>query len=148
MIWMGDVFYNKTVTIWNKSADGLWETEAWHPTIIRNVRLLVSRGNNIQNSGNATADSVRLHIDDSISIPAKPYVLPADWKRLSDDEKERFFTLESENDSFFVEGDVTSEDPSVQENFFEYMKMNYSNCFKISSVDRFEIIPHFEVWGR
>lgn len=145
---MGDAFYNKTVTIWNKSADGLWETEAWYPTVIKNVRLLVSRGNNIQNSGNAAADSARLHIDDSISDPARPYVPPADWKRLPDDEKEKFFTLESENDSFFVEGDTTSENPSLQENFFEHMKMNYSNCFKISSVDRFEVIPHFEVWGK
>jgi len=32
--------------------------------------------------------------------------------------------------------------------FFSFMKENYSNCFKITSVDRFEIIPHFEVWGK
>lgn len=145
---MTDIFYNKTVTIWNKYTDGLWEMEYWIPTVIQNVRLLVSQGNNVQNSGNAAADSARLHIDDLISVPSKTYVPPADWKRLPEDEKGNFFTLESENDSFFVEGDTTSEDASLQENFFEYMKVNYSNCFKISSVDRFDIIPHFEVWGK
>ena len=145
---MADIFYNKTVTIWNRYSNGLWQNEVWLPTLIENVRLLVSRGNNIQNSGNAAADSVRLHISDAESIPKKPYMAPADWNKRTSEEKSNYFTLESENSSFFVEGDTTGVDPTTQDNFFEYMKANYSNCFKITSVDRFECIPHFEVWGK
>lgn len=145
---MTDPFYVKTATIWNKYSDDLWEKEVWMPTVIKNVRLLVSRGNNVQNSGNAAADSARLHISDEFSEPEKPYIPPAEWFALPTDEKINYFTLESENNSFFVEGDTSGEDASLQENFFEYMKMKHSNCFKISNVDRFEIIPHFEVWGK
>lgn len=145
---MSDIFYADTVTIWNKYVDGLWEKETWIPTLVENVRLLVSRGNNIQNSGNSSADSARLHISDIESNPKKPYKTPAEWNALLPEEKSKFFTLESENGSFFAEGDSTAVDASAHENFFEFMKKSYSNCFKITSVDRFSIIPHFEVWGK
>lgn len=143
---MQDQFYNKTVTVWNKCVDGIWERETWIPTVIENARLLVSQGNNIQNSGNSAADSARLHISDEISAPGKPYLPPSEWNKLEQDKKVSFFTLDDKNDSFFVEGDVSAVD--VKENFFSFMKENYPNCFKISNVDRFEIIPHFEVWGK
>ena len=145
---MTDPFYCKTVTIWNKCIDGLWEKEVWIPTVIKNVRLLVSRGNNIQNSGNAAADSARLHISDTVSKSQKKYMSYAEWTALSTSERESYYTLESENNSFFVEGDSSKEDASAQTNFFEYMKESYANCFRITSVDRFEVIPHFEVWGK
>lgn len=145
---MGDPFYCKTVTIWNRYIDGLWEKEVWVPTVIENVRLLVSRGNNIQSSGNAAADSARLHISDALSVSQKSYLPCAEWQSLDVSERSDFYTLESENSSFFVEGDYSNEDGSALENFFEYMKTKYSNCFRITSVDRFEVIPHFEVWGK
>lgn len=144
----GDSFYNKTVTIWNKYTDGLMETETWLPTLIKNVRLLVSKGNNVMNSGLDAADSARLHIMDGISDLNKPYLDPIAWGKLSAEEKAEYFTLESENDSFFAEGDTSEVDPSGKENFFDFMKKNQYNCFKITSVDRFEIIPHWECWGK
>lgn len=145
---MGDPFYCKTVTIWNKYVDDLWEKEVWIPAVIENVRLLVSRGNNVQNSGNTAADSVRLHISDALSKSQKRYFPYAEWAALEIAEREVYYTLESENNSFFVEGDSSKEDGSAQPNFFEYMKEHYANCFRITSVDRFEVIPHFEVWGK
>lgn len=145
---MADPFYNKTVTVWNKYATGLMENETWLPTLIENVRLLVSRGNNIQNSGVESADSARLHIMDGVSIPAKGYLPPPDWNSLEGPEKAGYFTLDSGNDTFFVEGDTTAVDPADKTNFFNFMKENYHNCFKITSVDRFEIIPHWECWGK
>lgn len=145
---MADIFYVDTVTIWNRYVDGIWEKEIWMPTLIENARLLVSRGNNIQNSGNSSADSARLHISDIESNPQKPYMDPSEWNALTQSEKGEYFTLESESCSFFVRGDTTKVDASEKDNFFEYMKKTYPDCFKITSIDRFEIIPHFEVWGK
>ncbi len=149
MIDMPDPFYNKTVTVWNRHVDSIWEKETWFPAVIGNARLLVSRGNNIQNSGNAAADSARLHISDEISVPAKPYLPPEVWGRLQPDEKKAYFTLDSGNESFFTEGNTSGVNAEEYgDGFFSFMKENYSNCFRITSVDRFEIIPHFEVWGK
>lgn len=141
-----DPFYNKSVTIWNKYVDGLMQEEHWVCTVIENVRILVSKGNNIQKSGNSAADSVRLHIKDSTSKPHKPFLAKQEWDKLVLSEKEDYFTLDDEG-SFFVEGDASSENPN-RTGFFEYMKRNHTNCFRISNVDRFDAIPHWEVWGK
>ncbi len=117
------------------------------PTVLENVRLIISKGNNVITSGLDTADTARLHISDSISISEKPYLDPVEWSKLEAAEKQGYYTLESQNHTFFVEGD-TSEEVTDKENFFEYMKENYNNCFKITSVDRFEIIPHYECFGK
>lgn len=142
-----DPFYNKVCTIWNRSVDGLMETETWYPTVIENVRILVSRGNNIQASGNSSADSCRLHISDWYSEASKPFLPPEQWSHLVQSEKSNFYTLE-DKDSFFTEGDTSNISYINKKQFFQWMKQNARNCFKISSVDRFEIVPHWEVWGK
>lgn len=146
---MTNIFYDKTVTIWNKYVNGKYEEEIWIPTLINNVRLLVSAGNNIMKSGLESVNSARLHIDDHMSQSSKPYIEPTEWMKLPESEKANYYTLESVNDSFFVEGDTTTEDYTMFPNsFYEHMKQTYNNCFRINEVDRFGLIPHFECWGK
>ena len=96
-------------------------------------------------SGLTEVDSARLHISDTISQPDKPYIDPVQWRTHPGD----YYTLESENHSFFTSGDSSDEVPDLHEDdFFEYMAATYHYCFRISSADRFEVIPHFEVWGK
>ena len=92
-------------------------------------------------SGLDTADTARLHISDEISRPDKPYVDPITWRNAPT----RHYTLESEG-SVFTEGDTSTAE--ITENFFENMEQSYPACFRISKVDRFEVIPHFEVFGK
>lgn len=148
MISMGDLFYINTVTIFNKkiTANTLGAQEVWYPTVIANARLLVSKGTNIQKSGLETADAARLHIDDEISSPSKPFKSRSEWDALPDGQKAQYWTLDSDKGTFFVEGDCSSDE--IVPNFFEVMKKRHDNCFRVSSVDRFGLIPHFEVWGK
>lgn len=140
-----DLFYTQTITVWNKAASGVWETETWYPTVIDDVHMIVSRGNNIIKSGNASADACRVHIDDTLSRPDKPYVDPVSWRSLED--KSTAYTLDESDDTFFTEGDTSQEEPT--DSFFEVMKRKHHNCYHISNVDRYDIaIPHFEVWGK
>lgn len=140
---MGDIFYNKTVTVYNRSVDGLMEKETWHPTVLKDVRLLVTKGGNVSKSGLESADSAKLFIKtDNLS---KPYKKPLEWQNLSAEDKAENFTLTSGVD-FFVEGDTNSEEVA-ESNFFSYMKGKYDNCFKITNADVYELIPHFEVGG-
>lgn len=143
---MRDVFYNKTVTVYNRSASGLMGQEVWYPTVLENVRLLVTKGANVSKSGMESADTARLHIrPDMLPENSKQYLPAKQWARLSDTEKEVYFTFQSGED-FFVEGDTSYEQP--QENdFFGYMKARYDNCYAVTNVDRYELIPHLEVGG-
>ena len=59
-------------------------------------------------------------------------------------EKESNFTFTGGAD-FFVEGDTSQENPC--EDFFTYMKEKYDNCFKVTNVDDYNLIPHIEVGG-
>jgi len=143
---MSDIFFKDTVTIWNRfKGSGTWDREEWYPTVIQNARILISRGNNIMKSGNSSADSVRLHISDTFSTADKAYADPDAWKTL---DKSGYYTLVCDDMSFFTEGDTSSEDLSSVDNALEYMKENHYKTFLISNVDRFELIPHWEVWGK
>lgn len=130
---MSDIFYVNTATIWNKKESGAWEETTWFPTVIENVRVLESRGTNIQKSGNVQADSVRLHISDEHSRPDKPYATPEEWIPYES------YTLDE--NTYFSKGDTSEEEPTKA--FFER-----SDVFHVSSVDRFDLMPHFEVWGK
>lgn len=140
---MGDIFYNKTVTVYNKAVDGLMGTETWYATVLRNVRLLVTKGANITKSGRDNADTAKLHVRmDMLPKGSKLYLPPKEWERSA--EKEKYFTFTSGED-FFVEGDTSSETP--EDEFFAYMEQKYDNCYMVTNVDRYELIPHLEVGG-
>lgn len=139
---MGDIFYNKTVTVYNRSVEGLLGKETWFPTVLENVRLLITKGENISKSGMESADSAKLFIKTD-NLP-KEYKKPLEWQNLNAEDKALTFTLTSGTD-FFVEGDTSAEEP--EQDFFSYMKEKYDNCFKITNADAFELIPHLEVGG-
>jgi len=140
---MGDIFYNKTVTVYNRSVEGLMEKETWYPTVLEGVRLLITKGENVSKSGMESADSAKLFI--KTNNLSKEYKKSLEWQNLSAEDKAKTFTLTSVED-FFVEGDTTAEVPA-ESNFFAYMKQKYDNCFKVTNVDVFELIPHLEVGG-
>ena len=137
-----DNFYNATVTVYNYLEDTTNLTEVWYPTVLHNVRLLVTKGANVAKTGFDSADNARLHVrlDNSLE---KPYKEPKEWKSLPD--KSTAFTFH-EGD-FFVKGDTSSED-ATQDEFAAYMKKKYDNCFNVSNVDTYLLIPHIEVGGK
>lgn len=137
-----DEFYNKTVTLYNmaKGATSL-DSDTWYPTLLSNVRLLINKGANIGSVGASDADSAKLSIKDEYLI--KPYMKPIAWKNSNN--KADYFTLDE--NSFFVAGDTTAES-TASDDFFNYMKNKYDDCYKITTADRYELIPHFEVGGK
>lgn len=136
-----DIFYNDTVTVYNKYEDKASGRESWYPTVLNGVRLTIKKGANITETGLKSADGVCLSIN--TEALEKPYILPKEWERLS--EKSETFTLK-EGD-FFVYGDTDSENTG-REDFAEYMKKKYDNCFDVSTIDNYKVIPHLEVGGR
>lgn len=141
---MADIFYNKTVTVYNKTSDDLVGTETWYPTVLQNVRLLVTKGANVSKSGMDSADAASLYIKPELFPEgSKPYLQPKEWQNST--EKESYFTFTGGED-FFVEGDTSTEE-ILEDGFFSYMKERYDNCFKVTNVDKYDLIPHLEVGG-
>lgn len=141
---MGDIFYNKTVTVYNKTTGDLMGNETWYATVLKNVRLLVTKGANVSKSGMDSADAASLYVKPEL-LPedSKSYLSPKEWQ--NSEEKEKYFTFTGGED-FFVEGDASAEE-ILEDGFFSYMKERYDNCFKVTNVDKYDLIPHLEVGG-
>ena len=72
------------------------------------------------------------------------YLNPVAFKKAED--RENHFTLGQKD--FFVEGEldlIVIEEDDYPNGFFEYIKSEYDNVFKITTVERYKVIPHFEV---
>lgn len=137
-----DVFYKDTVTIYNRYEDKASCTEHWYPTVLQDVRLLITKGANVAKTGLNSADRASMHISTEKALE-KPYKKPKEWLETAD--KSGAFTF-GESD-FFVEGDTSAED-TAQDDFAEYMKRKYDNCFQVTTVDAYTLIPHLEVGGK
>lgn len=143
---MADIFYNKTITVFNHAAsDDVLGRDIWYPTVLKNVRLLINKGANVSKSGTENADAASLYIrPELLQDGAKSYLPPKEWGRLPEKCKNYFYTFASGED-FFVEGDRENE--QQEDDFFSYMREKYDNCFKVTNVDSYELIPHLEVGG-
>nr|DAG22719.1 MAG TPA: hypothetical protein [Caudoviricetes sp.] len=132
---------NKTVTLFNRFYDGT--KECWYPTLLSGVDLVVTKGINVSQGNKADADTAKLYVEDAVL--QKRYLAPLVYARQEHPEEYMTFT---EGKDFFVEGDATSQDTD-KANFFEYMRKQYDNIFKVASVVRYEdVLPHFEVGGK
>ena len=132
---------NKTVTLFNRFYDGT--KECWYPTLLSGVDLVVTNIINIKQGNKADADTAKLYVDDAVL--QKRYLAPLVYARQEHPEEYMTFT---EGKDYFVEGDATSQDTD-KANFFEYMRKQYDNIFKVASVARYEdVLPHFEVGGK
>ena len=139
------LFDGKKVTIYNKYMDSITGYEIWLPTLIENVDYTATQGANITKSGLSTADAVTVFINYS-ALP-KPYKTPKEWQALTSEDKAKYVTFTQGTD-FFIFGDSTS-NVITTKGFFSDMQKRYSDCYKVTTVDRYDdILPHFEIGGK
>jgi hypothetical protein len=139
------LFDGKKVTIYNKYMDSITGYEIWLPTLIENVDYTATQGANITKSGLSTADAVTVFINYS-ALP-KPYKTPKEWQALTAEDKAKYVTFTQGTD-FFIFGDSTS-NVITTKGFFSDMQKRYSDCYKVTTVDRYDdILPHFEIGGK
>lgn len=139
------LFDGKKVTIYNKYMDSITGYEIWLPTLIENVDYTATQGANITKSGLSTADAVTVFINYS-ALP-RPYKTPKEWQALTAEDKAKYVTFTQGTD-FFIFGDSTS-NVITTKGFFSDMQKRYSDCYKVTTVDRYDdILPHFEIGGK
>lgn len=149
-----DALYKQTITLFNHKMTG--DSMAWYPMVISNVHLIMDKSIIISSYGEQSQDNAQVHImytlkDGGAYVNGKRYMLPKEWERCGDIYEN--FTLNYGDDfDFLVEGDYGSTDPIFDEGyrngFYNFMNKNYDNVFAISTVSKFNIIPHFEIGAR
>lgn len=151
--------YADSVVVYNRSIDGLLETEYYFGTRFDNVRVELTQDANIKASGMENASVCVVKIPNNDNLP-KPYMSPEMWKSLSAEEMQEHFTLDTTGSNFFIitkkdelgininvpVGKILSDD--YQGGFFEYIKGKYGYTYTVNTVDVYTLIPRFEIGGR
>lgn len=135
--------YNDTVTVFNYYEDKKKSICRWYPTVLHDVELQINHGITVTTDGNANDNTASLHIRNDLD----KYITPIAYKK--SDDKVGHFTLKPSD--FFVEGaldDRVIDEDDYPNGFFEYIKANYDNVFQITTIERYKVIPHFEVGGK
>ena len=137
-------FDNKTVTLFNRSFNAETEEETYYPTLLEGVDLVETKGANVSKSGMDSADAAKLFV--CIGDVNKTYMEPKAWKELSEKEKPNYITFTPAED-FFIKGDHTDLE-LPEEGALEWVQDNYDDCYKVTTIDKYEdILPHFEIGG-
>ena len=139
-----EMFYNKTVTLFNRSFNAETEEEKYFPTLLENVNLVETKGANISKSGMESADAATLYV--SLDNMAKPYIEPKEWAELPEEEKANYITF-TPTDDFYVSGDHNGTE-LPESNAYEYMLDNFDSVYKVTHIDKYtDVMPHLEVGG-
>ena len=139
--------YNETITVFNRlRANGV---DTWYPTILHGVDLNVDAAAIRTSMGAEATDKAKLHIrydPSGMKVGGKAYLLPKAWQQ-SDHTGITF--QDGELFDFFWRGEWTGvvNDEDYRDGFFNYMKKLHDEVFVITSVARYDCIPHFEIMG-
>lgn len=138
------LFYNDTVTLFNRFYDPDTDEEKYYPTLLENVNLVETKGANVTKSGLDSADAAKLFIDPGEL--SKKYMDPKEWDALPETEKANHITFHP-TDDFFIKGDQTSLE-LPKSCVYEWAHDSMDSVYKVTTVDKYEdIMPHFEVGG-
>lgn len=151
--------YVDSVVVYNRYIDGLMETEYYFGTRFDNVRVELTKGANIRESGLENADSCIVKIPNNGTLQ-NPYKAPKEWLALPNEDMLKYFTLDTDNGTFFTivkkaELGISIEDLPVglvksedyKGGLYEYVRNKYGYTYTLKTADVYNLIPRFEVSG-
>jgi hypothetical protein len=141
------LYYNDTVTLFNRFFDPDTDEERYYPTLLECVNLVETKGANVSKSGMDSADAAKLFVDFAgLGKIGKHYMDPKAWDALPEEEKQNCITFHPADD-FFIKGDQTALE-LPESSAYEWARDNMDAVYKVTTVDKYEdIMPHFEVGG-
>ena len=147
--------YKDTITLFNRYESKLGDT--WYPSVLKNVNLNTDKRFILTNYGADSQDNAVLNVkytekDGQIMIGDKKWLSPIRWDEQTNDLLPGSLTFYGGNEfDFFWVGEWPDEEPISDEEyggFYSYMSKNHDDVFRITSVSRLSVIPHFEIVGR
>lgn len=154
-----DAIYKQTVTLFNRYTEG--DKTYWVPNVLENVHLVIDKSSVRDTYGGKSSDNARLHVryvtsGKDVYIGEKIWYEPSVWKEKGCPCTALTFSYGKHEDfDFFVEGEcaeaasgVIDDDDYERKGFYNFMNAKYDNVFAISSVSKYNLIPHFEIGAR
>lgn len=136
---MGVLFKNADITIYNKYYDNSLGADMYQRTVIKGVNWQSKRNGTVSDKGLLLADSTLIFID-----KLDNYVSPKRFNKLSDEERHKYFTFDSNGDKI-VKGEVDFEVTGVKPFRIADLENEFDDVINIKSVNL--LSDHFEVEG-
>ena len=150
-----DALYKQTVTLFNRKQ--MSGATYWYVSVLDGVHLIIDRAAIISTYGEQATDNAKLHIryspsgEDAVVQTrdgGKVYLKPKAFRAADDVSENITFGFGNEFD-FIMAGVYPDEGPICDDDyksgFFNHMNKTYDDVFAISSVSKFNLIPHFEI---
>ena len=151
--------YVDSIILYNRYVNGVLETETYFGTRFDNVRVELTQGANILQSGLESADSCLVKIPNNATLP-KPYMPPEVWNDQTTEVMEQNFTIDTANRNFFVivkkpeigiDLDLpvgVIESDAYRGGYFQYTKERYGHAYMADTLNVYSLIPRFEIGGK
>ncbi len=134
---------NTRATLYNHYTDKEGKT-VYKRTVINSVNWQKQQKTNVADKGLLSADQINVFIPFNADFEGKEYIGPKEFRRLSEEEKDKYFTFD--NDDYIVKGEI-EEEVTVAD-----IKKKYDNVVTIISVlicdNGSPSIRHFEIGGK
>lgn len=123
---------NADITIYNHYKDKETERVIYKRTVIKNVNWQEQRLMNLVNKTVESADTIMIFIP-FLNVPEdKQYIEPKAWRRLLEDDKDKYFTFAKED--IVVKGICDFEITGEKGADLQAIKNNYDNVVSVISV--------------
>lgn len=155
--------YDDSIILYNAHESGTLGKQLYFGTRFDNVRIELTQGANIRQSGLENADICVVKIPNDGNLP-KPYMPPEVWNGQTEEVMEQNFTIDTANSNFFVivkkkglgidlelpEGMIESSSYKAGgiSGYLNYCKTNYGHVYVVNTLDTYDLIPRFEIGGR
>jgi hypothetical protein len=136
---MAVLFKNADITIYNRYADAASGVDKYQRTVIKGVNWQGKRNGTVSDKGLLLADSTLIFID-----KLNNYVSPKRFNKLSDEERHKYFTFDSNGDKI-VKGEVDFEVTGVKPFRIADLENEFDDVINIKSVN--PLSDHFEIEG-
>lgn len=148
--------YLDTITLFNRYDNGT--DDVWLPTVLRKVDLNIDKAAIIAKYGENSSDTARLHIKyiadgATAKIGNKAYLPPKEWKAQTQEQASKSITFASgQAFDFFIAGEWHDTEPindaDYTDGFYNFANTVYDNCFAITAVAKYSVVPHFEIMAK
>lgn len=136
---MAVLFKNADITIYNRYTDASSGVDKYQRTVIKGVNWQGKRNGTVSDKGLLLADSTLIFID-----KLNNYVSPKRFNKLSDEERHKYFTFDSNGDKI-VKGEVDFEVIGVKPFRIADLENEFDDVINIKSVNL--LSDHFEIEG-
>lgn len=142
---------NSDITIYNKCYDE--ETQSYSKykrTYIKGVNIQIDKAVSVGDKGLNTADNVSVYIPFTADFSNKKYIKPKEYDRLSDKDKEYYFTIGKGD--IIVKGIIDFDITGRDKNTIKHLNNLYDDVYTITNISTNDFgslsMQHWEVGAK